>query len=225
LSGKVVLTDNAVSVTGEDQSIALTGYGTTLHISPTSLDFGAIPNFSTTTRTLTISNTGTKTLPINPSSNGPSVGFAQNNCTNGVPAGGSCTLEAEFKPTILGPHTNTLAIETSALAVHTRGTSDGVGSIATSYGLGIVPENENYIVEIEVYNFGVPGNIKVATQLALGDFNVAENFCTEGVKSGNAPCLITVNFRAAHVGKVTSYLTLTPTVGPPQVITLTADVR
>jgi len=225
LSGKAVLTGNAVSATGVDQSIALSGYGTTLHISPTSLDFGSIPNFSTTTRTLTISNTGTKTLAINPSSNGPSVGFAQNSCANGVPAGGSCTLQVEFKPTVLGPHTNTLAIETSALSIHTRGVSDGVGSIATSYDLGVVPEKENLTIEIEVYNFGVPGNVKVAAEIASGPFEVYGNFCVDGVKSGKAPCLINVNLRATQVGKLTGYLTLTPSVGPEQIITLTADVR
>jgi len=225
LSGKVVLTDNAVSATGTSQSIALTGYGTTLQVSPTSLDFGSIPNLSTTTRTLTISNTGTKTLAVNPSSNGRSVGIAQNNCVNGVPAGGSCTLQVEFKPVELGLHTDTLAIETSALSIHTRGTSDGVGSLTTSYGLGVVPMNENFELEISVYNFGVPGNIKVAAETGSRSFQVYENFCTEGVRSGDAPCPVILNFRADRLGPVTAYLKLIPSVGPEQIIVLTADVK
>lgn len=102
-SGKLSVTDDA---TGSPQTVALSGTGTVVELSPIGVNFGdqkvgtksaAVP--------VTLTNVGTTALSISQITiTGTDRGdFSQtNNCGTGVPAKGTCTIKVTFQPTAKG---------------------------------------------------------------------------------------------------------------------------
>jgi len=82
------------------------------------VNFGARPNGTTTTTTLTVNNTGTGPLNISSVTTGGSTtfSFALGTCslTTPVPPGGSCALNVTFKPVVNATVTGTLSIVSNA---------------------------------------------------------------------------------------------------------------
>ncbi len=229
LTGSVVFTDNALNAPGATQSIALSGTGiaTTVLVSPAILDFGYIPYTNNATQPLTITNTGTATLTVNPSSDGPSAVIVGSTCGAGLAAGKSCTLQVEFKPASLGLHTDTITIATNTSVspkVPTRGTATGVGSKSKVLSFGYVDGSgstaNGYIY---VDNVGVPGNVTVATETGATTFRVTGNYCATGITAGSA-CTIVVEFAPILFGPETAYLKLIPSTGPTQEIKMTGTL-
>ena len=93
-----------VSDTGgaSPQTVSLTGAGTDVTLSPTSLDFGKqLTGTTSPPQTVTLTNNGTTALGIiGMRFTGPNGGnFDQtNNCGTSVPAGGSCAIDVTFTP-------------------------------------------------------------------------------------------------------------------------------
>jgi len=110
-SGTVTIKDNATSVT---QTIALTGIGTVVQLSPTSLSFGAVSvGTKTAAKTVKLTNKGATSLSISSISiSGTNPGdFSQtNNCGTAVAAGASCTISVSFKPTAKGARTASVSV-------------------------------------------------------------------------------------------------------------------
>ncbi len=110
-SGKLSITDDA---NGSPQTIALSGTGTVVELSASSINFGdqkvgtksaAVP--------VQLTNVGTTTLSISQIRiTGADAGdFGEtNNCGTSVPAGGSCTIKVTFKPTAKGQRSAHLSI-------------------------------------------------------------------------------------------------------------------
>jgi hypothetical protein len=110
-SGKLTVTDDAK---GSPQTVALSGTGTVVELSASSINFGdqkvgtksaAVP--------VQLTNVGTTTLSITQIAiTGADAGdFAEtNNCGTSVPAGGSCTIKITFKPTAKGQRSANLSI-------------------------------------------------------------------------------------------------------------------
>jgi hypothetical protein len=110
-SGKLSVTDDAK---GSPQTVALSGTGTVVELSASSINFGdqkvgtksaAVP--------IQLTNVGTTTLSITQITitGADAEDFAEtNNCGTSVPAGGSCTIKITFKPTAKGQRSANLSI-------------------------------------------------------------------------------------------------------------------
>jgi probable HAF family extracellular repeat protein len=98
-TGTLSVTDNAH---GSPQTVSLSGSGTDVVLSPTSLGFFCIPHLiicsCVTSRTATLTNVGSTTLKISgiAALTGP---FSQtNSCGASVAAGGSCSIKVRWSP-------------------------------------------------------------------------------------------------------------------------------
>lgn len=99
-SGALTITDDGLTTT---QTVALSGTGVStpsFTISPTSLSFGAILDWSQSTQTVTITNPSTFALAISQVSVSGSSAFTQSNaCPPQLAAGGNCTVTVTYLPT------------------------------------------------------------------------------------------------------------------------------
>ena len=110
-TGAVTITDNAA---GSPQSVKLTGTGTEVKLSATSLTFPATTvNTVSAPQSVTLTNVGSTTLTITSISLGgtdPSDYSETNTCGNSVKALGSCTLTMKFQPKAKGIRTASVLI-------------------------------------------------------------------------------------------------------------------
>lgn len=110
-TGTVTITDNAGD---SPQSIKLSGVGTEVKLSATSVAFPATKVGTTSApKTVTLTNVGSTTLTITSITRGgadPGDFIESNNCGSSVPATKSCTITLKFKPTVKGARTATVSI-------------------------------------------------------------------------------------------------------------------
>ena len=111
LTGSVSVTDNAP---GSPQTLPLTGTGTYVQLSPTSVSFGTQPLRTTSLpRKIILTNKGSATVGIAKISiAGADPGeFAQTNtCGKSVASGASCFITVTFTPTATGKRTAAIAV-------------------------------------------------------------------------------------------------------------------
>jgi len=111
LTGMITITDNA---SDSPQTLALTGTGTLLSVTPASLSFNPqLLGTTSTAQTMTVTNNRYRVLTIRSTRIGgaDSGDFAQTNtCGTGLPAGGSCTISVTFTPQATGSRRATIAI-------------------------------------------------------------------------------------------------------------------
>jgi hypothetical protein len=110
-SGTVTITDDAGN---SPQTIALTGTGTVVKLSPASLDFGD-QRVGTTSPAQTVRLTNTGSTPLNIQGitiSGHNFGdFAETTtCGSSVPANSSCLIHVRFRPTATGERTASLKV-------------------------------------------------------------------------------------------------------------------
>ena len=102
-TGTLSITDDAP---GSPQMISLTGTGTVVSLSPSTLNFGSVKvGTSSSTQTITLTNVGTVTLNLTRNViQGPNKGdFSKTStCGMSVAAGGNCTITVTFTPTATG---------------------------------------------------------------------------------------------------------------------------
>jgi len=110
-SGKLSVTDDA---TGSPQTVALSGTGTVVELSPIGVNFGDQKvGTKSTPVPVQLTNVGTTALSISQITiTGSDTGdFSQtNNCGSSVPAGGSCTIDVTFQPTAKGSRSAKLSV-------------------------------------------------------------------------------------------------------------------
>ena len=110
--GSVTITDNAPD---SPQTITLSGTGTEVKLSPTTLTFGNQPVGTTSPpQTVTLTNVGTKVLNISDMStvgNNPGdFAISNNTCLPTVQPGASCTFNVTFTPTQTGARSASVSI-------------------------------------------------------------------------------------------------------------------
>ncbi|HEV2177454.1 MAG TPA: choice-of-anchor D domain-containing protein [Terriglobia bacterium] len=122
----LTITDNAP---GSPQSVPLTGVGTIVKVSPTSINFGQVPvGMSSSAQTITVTNTSVNaTLNITSITIAGAPGFGQNNnCQPTVAPLASCMISAAFQPQSTGVKKATMSIVddggASPQKVHLSGT-------------------------------------------------------------------------------------------------------
>jgi len=110
-TGTITISDNA---TGNPHTIALTGTGANIGLSPTSLSFGTeLLNTTSASQIVSMTNSGTVALSITRIT--ASTQYAQTNtCGNSLVAGANCTINVTFTPTTAGAHTGTITITNNA---------------------------------------------------------------------------------------------------------------
>lgn len=104
ITGTLSVADNA---SGSPQTASLSGTGTFVKLTPSSLNFGSVPvGMTSTAQTVTLTNVArSSALSVTSITiGGTDPGdFAQsNNCGHSVPARGSCTITVTFTPTAQG---------------------------------------------------------------------------------------------------------------------------
>jgi len=124
-TGELIITDNAPD---SPQTVTLTGTGTVVELSPTSLNFGdqRVGTISPP-QTVRLTNTGSTPLSIR------GIAIVGNNfsdfvesttCGSIVPANSSCAIDVRFRPTATGPRTASVKVRHDgggAQAVELRG--------------------------------------------------------------------------------------------------------
>jgi FG-GAP-like repeat/Abnormal spindle-like microcephaly-assoc'd, ASPM-SPD-2-Hydin len=109
-AGTLTITDNAP---GSPHTVSLTGVGTAVNLSPTSLDFGDRPVGTKSRETVTLTNHAKGALKISGVrlTGADSKGFEQTNtCGSSVAVGSSCTFDVIFRPSATGGRTATLNV-------------------------------------------------------------------------------------------------------------------
>jgi hypothetical protein len=142
VTDQITITDNTLGVTGNTQTIALSGTGVTaataVTISPTSLSFSS-QNVGTVSpsQNVAITNTGTSTLNISQISTGTGTNdFSQTNTCGlyqyTLSVGQSCTVSVSFSPTASGTRTGSLSITDNATGSPQTVALSGIGAAAFS---------------------------------------------------------------------------------------------
>jgi hypothetical protein len=108
-TGTLQLTDNAPN---NPQKVALTGTGTSLALSPTSLAFGSEPiGQPTPPQTITLSNVSAAAVNFTaPTITPPDYSISNNTCASPLPAQTSCSLNISFDPIKKGARNGKLNI-------------------------------------------------------------------------------------------------------------------
>ncbi|MGO8796140.1 MAG: SBBP repeat-containing protein [Candidatus Sulfotelmatobacter sp.] len=112
-TGTITLIDNA---TGSPQTVALTGVGTYVRLTPGTLAFGAITvGDSSPAMKATFSNTASFSLAVTISITGTNASeYSQTNtCGSSVPANSNCTISVVFSPTAKGGALASLSVADS----------------------------------------------------------------------------------------------------------------
>jgi hypothetical protein len=112
--GTLTVTDNDA---GSPQSVALTGAGTVISFSPTSLNFGnQIHGTSSTPQNITVTNVGSTGVSITgiAITEPQASRFSQtNNCGTSLAGGAACTIAVTFTPPTTGVSNGTLGVSDS----------------------------------------------------------------------------------------------------------------
>jgi hypothetical protein len=237
LSGSLVLTDNALNTTAATQSIPLSGNGITAggpvaHVSATALNYGSIAFPGTATKSLTITNTGGGKLTIGPSTASQDYKVTGSTCAGGITTG-SCVLQVEFNPTMIGSHPDTLTLATNGPTnpgISLTGTAAGVSASSlngveqlspiTSVGFGTIyfPSTSN-VEELYIYEVGLSGPVTAQLSIDGPDYKITANRCsTSGVTQYG--CYVAIEFSPLTLGGHYEHLTITPSVGAPSTIEL-----
>jgi hypothetical protein len=112
LTGTITITDNAPN---SPQTISLTGTGTIVKLTPTSLGFGNQQVGTTSApRDITLSNVGNRTLNAIVitivGTNAPDFAISSTTCTSTLAKGASCTISVTFTPTAIGLRTGNVSV-------------------------------------------------------------------------------------------------------------------
>ncbi len=166
-------------------------------------------------QTVTVTNTGTTTVPIANLSVGPSDFDTVNGCGSSVAAGASCNITVGFHPTATGDRSGTLSIaNTTAQAVPQTVPLSGTGQDFSFAAAG------SSTVTVSA---GSPANYSVNVAPA-GGFSGVVTFTCSGAPTGStcavSPASITLN------GSVTDSVVVTvTTMGPSAALAQPAKLR
>jgi hypothetical protein len=216
-------------------------------LSATSLTFtNAVTNSVGAPQSVTLTNSGTGTLHllttlVNDTNGNPLAFFEGDNCPASVPAGGTCTINVTYLPTVSNgnpdgatvqilddapgaPHqvrlTGTNALTTSTSFVPSTlsfpGQQPGVASASQMAGLNSSSAGANNI-------FAITTAAPVLSGPNASEFNVDESNCQ--IKTQSCAVVVTFTPAASATGTRTATLTV-PTTAPnsPQVLALTGTV-
>ncbi len=158
-----------------------------------------------------------------------SIGY--NSCTTGLPASGSCYIQLQFIPSIVGAESAQLNFTDNASAspqsVPLSGTGQGPTiTLSMSASVTFAPQNVGTTSNsawLYIQNTGnTAAHIKGAAISGTnpGDFNISSNGCTAPLPAGSE-CSIYLTFSPKAAGTRSALMTITDdATGSPQIVTL-----
>jgi Abnormal spindle-like microcephaly-assoc'd, ASPM-SPD-2-Hydin len=206
-TASVSVTDNAA---GSPQQVPLTGTGTAIKLSPTSLTFPTVVLFKTSTaKTITVTNLATIAVTVTGISiTGANSGdFAQTNtCGGSVAGGGSCTISVTFTLTMSGTRTASVSVSDNGGGSPQTATLTGTGTEVqlspSSLNFGSVNVGQSSSAKtITLTNVGSTSLSITSISITgsdSGDFSET-NTCGGGLGPGGA-CSISVTFTPTTTG-------------------------
>ena len=168
---------------GSPHAIPLTGTGTAVTVSPTSLAFSnQAVGTTSAARTVTVTDSGTTALTaVGISFTGTNAtDFAQTNtCGTSVAAGGSCTINVTFTPLVQGSRTASLRIAdsdpTSPQLVTLTGTGTGPAAQLSPTSLTFAAQVINTTGRSQTVRLSNAGNVTMSiTSIAFTGTNAAD---------------------------------------------------
>ncbi len=230
-TGTLSVSDNAP---GSPHTIPLTGTGTAVTVSPTTLTYASQAVGTTSAaKAVTVTNSGTAALTaVAISFTGTNAtDFAQTNtCGISVAAGTSCTINVTFTPLVQGSRTATLRIADSDPTSPQQVTITGTGSGPAAQ---LSPTSEAFAVQLinttsssRTVTLSNTGNATMSiTSISItganaGDF--ARTTTCGATLAAGANCSIPVTFRPTATGARTATLSVSDSApGSPHTIPLT----
>jgi hypothetical protein len=230
-SANLSVTDNAP---GSPHTIPLTGTGTAVTVSPTSLAFTSqAVGITSAAKTVTVTNSGATALTvISISFTGTNAtDFAQTNtCGTSVAAGRNCTINVTFTPLVQGARLASLRIAdsdpTSPQLVTLTGTGTGAAAQLSPTSLRFAAQVINTTSSSQTVRLSNVGNATMSiTSIAFTGANAADfartTTCGTTLAAGSS-CNISVTFRPTATGSRTARLSVTDSApGSPQTAPLT----
>jgi FG-GAP-like repeat/Abnormal spindle-like microcephaly-assoc'd, ASPM-SPD-2-Hydin/FG-GAP repeat len=222
-TGTIRIKDDA---TGSPQVVPLTGIGTAVSLSTTSLTFpGQNVGTTTTGQNVTLTNHGSSSLSI--TSVATTGDFTAGKlCPLSIKSQGRCSIFVLFKPTQTGARTGTLTITDSdpgspqVVVLTGTGTAPEVGlSVASLSFASQLVGTSSAAQTVTLTNTG-DGPLTISSITASGDFGSTPGKCAGTVAAG-ASCEITVVFKPQAGGSRTGNLSITDdAAGSPQTLAL-----
>ena len=237
--GTIVINDSDPST---PQLVGLSGTGTSnVSLSLTSVTFAttAVGTTSSATKITLTNNTGVSITLSNPAITvtGPFVSPSSTTCTNSLVIAnkGTCVINVEFKPTVVGFAQGTLNVNdsdvTSPQSVALQGYGTGIKFSSNTINFGTVTRGQTVSSTVTITNVGTTnvfftGAMIQGTQAAdfsdnYGDSAPCGNTSSNPLKPGGT-CQVTVSFDPSIVGtENASYKVFDNSVGSPQALSLT----
>jgi len=218
--GALSVTDNA---SGSPQTVALSGSGIAVGLSPASLIFAnQLVGTTSPAQTVTLSNPGSAPLKI--SSIATTGDYMQtNNCGGGLGAGASCSIKVSFKPTAAGTRTGTLSVTDDA-----SGSPQTVALSGSGIAVGLSPASLTFANQLvgttspaQTVTLSNAGSapLKISSIATTGDYTQSNN-CGGSLNAGTS-CSINVTFKPTATGTRTGTLSVTDNAsGSPQTVAL-----
>jgi hypothetical protein len=228
-TGAVTITDNAFG--SPQQTVPLTGTGTEVKLTPTSLTFPVqLVGTTSTAKKVTLTNVGSMAFKlIGISITGADAGdFSQTNtCPASVGAGKSCTIKVKFTPTAGGMRTASVSVSDNGGGIPQTVALSATGTVvelsASSLNFGDVKVEKisqpKVVVLTNVGSTTLSITSITVTGKDNGDFS-ASNTCHGNVRAGGT-CNIVVRFLPTQMGLRTADVSITDNGGgSPQKIKL-----
>ena len=213
LSGSVSVNDNSAG--SASQKVSVSGTGTAMNVTPTSLNFGSVNLGSTSAaQVVSVTNVSSSSVSITSVtvSGTNSSDFAKtNNCPGTLGAGATCTVSVTFTPGGAGARSATLNINDTGgaspqtVALSGTGNSSGTGPQITLSPTSLSFGNQNYKTTsqsqtVTIYSTGTTA-LTITSVTASSSFGVTSNNCPASLSPG-ANCSVTVDFNPQSVGAI-----------------------
>ena len=224
-TGTLSVNDDA---TPSPQTVSLSGSGTIVSLSPSTLSFGNVSfGIASAPQSITLTNVGASTLKVTGVGiTGTNAGdFTQSNtCGSSVAANTSCTLTVTFKPTATGSRRATLNVSDNGGASPQGVSLSGTGTTATLVSLAVTPNNPTVAAGI-TQQFTATGTFtdgstqNLTNSVSWGSSNaVVASINANGLATGLAGGTSSIS---AVSGTITNSTTLTVTASGPVLTSIT----
>ncbi|HWY20406.1 MAG TPA: choice-of-anchor D domain-containing protein [Candidatus Acidoferrum sp.] len=194
---------------------------------PQTLSFSSqLVNTTSSNKTVTLKNNGTASVTINSISATGNFAVASNTCGSSLNAGASCTVNVNFKPTISGSLTGSLAISDSAPDSPQTVALSGTGNLPltispATLSLGTVTVGHSSTAKTVSLTNNESTTLSFSFS-ASGNYSTNSSGTTCGVSlASKAKCNIAVTFTPTANGSINGAVTITDTAGfSPQLVGL-----
>jgi len=214
---------------GGSATASLSGTGlspASITFTPVVYDYGLVATGSTSSKPITITNTGdvdSPTLSVTLSGDITDFSITQDECSGSpLAATGTCTVDVTFSPTSLGARSATLQVAGApggSVPASLSGTGANPASLSispTTNDFGSVVVGSAQSADFTVTNNGgVPTTTALVVELSstTTDFSITNDECSGAPLAATASCIVTVRFQPTSAGARSATLQVTGNPG------------